>query len=254
MRVRRRSAIGGNRKTLHQSAKSELVAVRAEAADDGERRIGQRRAAALGLAGVDVGEMDFHERNLHSRQRVANGQAGVAVRSRVHERAVGAPAQGVNRLDDLPFPIVLRERELHAELLRDLQEARLDVGESFGPVKSRLTRAEQIEVGAIDDGDSHSPVSPSSQARNFATSSSDSGVCGSRVFTRGVGIGGVGAVALDVPDAPLKAPARRAAARLSEELTVAPANTASREALGAELPRGATVSAGTLLPGRALPR
>jgi hypothetical protein len=139
----------------------------------------------------------------------------MTVRTRVHERAIRSAAQRVDRIDDFPFPVVLRKRELDAELLCDLQETRLDVGESFGPIKSRLTRAEEIEVGAIDDGDSHSPVSPSSQARNFATSSSDSCACGTRGFTRGVGIGGVGGEVLAVPAAPLKAPASREAARLS---------------------------------------
>ena len=56
--------------------------------------------------------MDFHEGNGDAGERVTNGKAGVAVRSRVHERAVGTTAQRVNRLDNLAFPIVLREREL----------------------------------------------------------------------------------------------------------------------------------------------
>src|SRR5438552_17386426 len=118
----------------------------------------------------------------------------------------------------------------------------LDVGQSFGSVQSRLTRAEQIEIWAIDDGDFHSPVSPSSQARNFATSSSDSWVCGSRGLTRGVGVGGVGGVPAVPPRAPLNAPANLAAARLSDGFTVAPANTASSDALPAA-PEGGGVEA-----------
>src|SRR5712672_901650 len=175
--------------------------------------------------------MDFDEGNLHAGKSIANRETRVAVCAGVHQRAIGATTQRVNRFDDFPFSVVLRERELDSKLPGDLQEPRLDVGESLGPVKLRLARAEQIEVRAIDDGDSHSPVSPSSQARNFATSSSDSCACGTRGFTRGVGTGGVAGLVLDVPAAPLKAPARREAARLSAAFTVAPANTASSDAL-----------------------
>jgi len=87
-------------------------------------------------------------------------------------------------------------------------------------------------------------VSPSSQARNFATSSSDSWVCGSRGLTRGVGVGGVGGVPAVPPRAPLNAPANLAAARLSDGFTVAPANTASSDALPAAAEGGGVEACG----------
>src|SRR5206468_11870141 len=118
-----------------------------------------------------------------------------------------------------------------AELVGDFQNSGLDVGKRPRAVKLRLTGAEEIEIGAIDEGDLHSPVSPSSHARNFATSSSDSCAAGTRGLTRGVGLGGVRGVVLDVPTVPLNAPARRDAARLSAGFTLAPANTASSVAL-----------------------
>src|ERR1700741_1508343 len=121
----------------------------------------------------------------------------------------------------------------------------LDIGESFLSVKLGLAHAEEVEVRSIDDGDFHSPVSPSSQARNFATSSSDSCACGSRGFTRGVGIGGVGGVlVLPAVGTALKAPASRDAARASEGFTVAPANTASSDAPGAAVAIGGGGAAG----------
>src|SRR5437868_9162878 len=238
MRAGRRSAIGGDRKTFHETAQRQLVSVSAESADHCPRDIGQCRSPALRLARVDVGEMNFHKRDFYSRQRIANGEAGVAVRSGVDERTVSASTQRLHRVDDFPFSIVLREGELDTELFRDGQETLLDVGECLRSIQSRFARAEQIEIGAIDDCDFHSPVSPSSHARNFATSSSDSCACGSRGFTRGVGIGGVGGVLAVPPGAPLKAPASRDAARLSDGFTVAPANTTSSEAPGAPVATG----------------
>src|SRR5687768_16968684 len=114
-RAGRRSDIGRHRKKFHQTSQRQLVTISAETADDGESRISERGAAALRLAGVDVGQMDFNERNLHSGQSVADGEAGMAVSARVHERAIHATPQSVHRLDDFPFPIVLRERELDSE-------------------------------------------------------------------------------------------------------------------------------------------
>src|SRR5437762_13966363 len=86
-----------------------------------------------------------------TRQRIVNCQAGVAVGAGVYERAIDAPTQCLHRVDDLAFSIVLRERELHAQLSRDTQEMLLDVGQRFSPVKGRLARAEEIEIRSIDD-------------------------------------------------------------------------------------------------------
>src|SRR3954471_5688995 len=165
MRAGRRSAIGNDRKSFHQTAQRELVTVGSKAADYRNRGVGQRRPPTLWLTSVDVGQVYFDERDFDAGQRVANGEAGMAVCARVYQRAVGTTAQRVHRLDDLAFAIVLRKAEIDAQLFSDGQEVRLDVGQRLRSVKLWLTRAEEVEIWPIDDGDSHSPVSPSSQAR-----------------------------------------------------------------------------------------
>src|SRR5689334_11109652 len=245
IRAGRRSAIGDHRQSLHQAAQRQLVAVRSETANHGDGNVCDGRPTSLGLARVNVGEMHFDERNLYSSERITNRQTRVTVRPRVHQRAISATTQRLNRVDDIAFAVVLRERELNAELFGHGQEMRLNVGQRFLSIKFGLTRAEQIEVWAINDCDSHSPVSPSSQARNLATSSSDSCACGSRGLTRGVGIGGVGGV-VRAPGVPLNAPASRDAARLSAGFTCAPAKTASSDAPAAPLPITGAVSAGAI--------
>src|SRR6266542_303266 len=96
------------------------------------------------------------------------------VRPGVDERGVDFSAERVNRIDKLSFAVVLLKGERHTELTRDVLEILLDVGERFLPVEVGLANPEQIEVRAIQDGDFHSLVSPSSHARKLATSSSDS--------------------------------------------------------------------------------
>src|SRR3954467_3113602 len=225
-------------KTLHQTSQCQLIPIGAEAADDRQCRVGERGMPPLGLARKDVGDVQLDEGHPHADERVANGKARVGVRRRVHHRAVDAAAKSLHRVDHLTFSVVLREAELDTELFRHLQQARLDVRKRRCPIKLGLTGAEEIEIWTIDDGDLHSPVSPSSQARNLATSSSDSCAAGTRGFTLGVGIGGVGGVVLGAPAVPLNAPASRDAARLSAGLTDAPAKTASSVALGTAPPSG----------------
>src|SRR5258705_13864521 len=108
----RRSAIHSDRKKLYQSAQRQFVAIGAEAADHGYGSVCEGRATALGLAGGDVGEVDFDERNLHSCQRIANGEAGMAIGARIPERTGGATPQSGNSFDHLAFPGVLGESEL----------------------------------------------------------------------------------------------------------------------------------------------
>src|ERR1700681_3695400 len=111
-RAGRRSGIGGDRKLLHQSAQRQLVTVRSKTADDGDCGIREGGVSSFRLTREDVGEMDFDEGNLHASESVANRETRVAVSTGVHQRAIRTTAQRVNRLDDFPLPVVLREREL----------------------------------------------------------------------------------------------------------------------------------------------
>src|SRR3954462_2557212 len=149
-RAGRRSAIGGTLESLYQPTQREPVTVSAESADDRQRRISEVRMTALGLARIDVGDVQLDERNANADQRVADGETRVRICRRVHYRAIDPAAQRLHRVDHLAFPVVLREAELDSKLLRDFQEAALDVGKCPRPVKLRLTRAEQIEIGPID--------------------------------------------------------------------------------------------------------
>src|ERR1700694_4720666 len=114
MRAGRRSVTRRYRKRFHQSAQAQLVPIGTESTDHSESGVGQSRVTPLRLAREDVGQMDFDERDLYSGERVADGEAGVAVRAGVDERTIGSAAQSLDRIDDIPFPIVLRERELDA--------------------------------------------------------------------------------------------------------------------------------------------
>ena len=125
----------------------------------------------LGLARVDVRHVHLDERHLDRRQRVADREAAVRVRTRVDHDAIDCAAQRVNRVDQLALAVVLRELQLDAELLRDGSQRSLDVGERLAAVQRRLARAKQIQIRAVEDGDLHVFFSPLSQLLNCAMSS-----------------------------------------------------------------------------------
>src|SRR5688572_24104526 len=128
--------------------------------------------SALRLACVDVRDVDFHEGDGHAHERVAEGEAAVRIRAAVHDRSVDPPAHRVHGVDQLSLAVVLRALEVHAELLRDLSETALDILEGGATVAFRLTNAEQVEVGTVEEGDPHRCFSPCNQELNCSMSSS----------------------------------------------------------------------------------
>src|SRR5262245_56616170 len=65
------------------------------------------------------------------------------------DRALGARL--LDPVDDVALVVRLAEDDLPAELLGLLAHQLLDVGERRAAVLLRLTRAEQIEVGSVED-------------------------------------------------------------------------------------------------------
>src|SRR5688572_22022502 len=119
----------------------------------------------------------------------------MAVRSCVDQRAIGPAPHRVDRVDHRSFAVELGEVDLDAELLRDGPQPAVDVVESSGPVQVGLADAEQVEVRAVENGDPHLRLSPSSQAVNCSRSPSGASEASSEV-------GEPGAVAPAVPGVP----------------------------------------------------
>src|SRR5687767_10532675 len=173
-RAARRST---TREGCDEAPKAQLVAVGTEATEHRQRAACQGRPAALRLARVDVGEVHLDVADPHADQRIAQREARMAVRPGVDERAVGLAPHAVNRIDHRAFAVMLGEIELDAELRRHGPEVCFDVGERLTAVQMGLANSEKVEIRAVDNGDSHFRLSPSSQAVNC--SRSPSGACDS---------------------------------------------------------------------------
>src|SRR5262249_21618344 len=111
------------------------------------------------------------ERHRDGRQRVAYREARVRVRAGVDHYAIHLASQAMNGVDDLAFAIVLREADLRADLVADRTQRPLDVRERLASIQRRLARAEEIEIGPVDDRDLHVFFRPLSQLLNCAMSS-----------------------------------------------------------------------------------
>src|SRR5687768_14790629 len=149
----RRSVMRGQMR--YQATQRQLVTKHTQATHHADRRACEHRVTSFGLARVDVRDVDLDKRHADAGQRISKRQAGVRVRAGIHEGAVDPPTHGVDALDQLPFPVLLRELELDAQLLRDVAQFSLDIFERLVPVNLRLSRAEQVQIGAIENSDFH---------------------------------------------------------------------------------------------------
>src|SRR5262249_40895056 len=98
--------------------------------------------------------------------------------ARVDHHAVDLTAERLNRVDQLPFTVVLGELQLDPDLLRHRAQRAFDVVERLASVQRRLTGPEQIQIRAVDDGDLHDFVSALSHALNCSMSCGSPGVSG----------------------------------------------------------------------------
>jgi hypothetical protein len=104
--------------------------------------------------------------------RIAHRETRVREGGGIDHCAVGVPAQRLNRVHELALVIGLCPAALHPELLGNGPRRRLDLGQRGPPVHFGLTLAEQVEIGAVQNGDVHYVLRPFSQAWNWSRSSS----------------------------------------------------------------------------------
>src|SRR5215472_12633208 len=86
-----------------QPAERPLVAVRTEAAEYRACRRRKHRVTSLGLARIDVGQVDFDKGDRNGCQRIANGQTRMTVRPSIDDGPIGVAAKGVDRVDERAF-------------------------------------------------------------------------------------------------------------------------------------------------------
>eukprot|EP00825_Cyclidium_porcatum_P015735 TRINITY_DN19018_c0_g1_i1.p2 TRINITY_DN19018_c0_g1~~TRINITY_DN19018_c0_g1_i1.p2 ORF type:complete len:225 (+),score=29.08 TRINITY_DN19018_c0_g1_i1:189-863(+) len=128
------------------------VAVGAEAADHADRLVAEVAGMAERLAAVRVGQVDFDEGQGHCRQRVADRDGGVGEGGRIDQDEGGAVgAGGLDTVHQRVLGIGLTGAQLMAGFLRLRHQCQVDVCQRRMAIDLRLARAEQVEVGAMQD-------------------------------------------------------------------------------------------------------
>src|SRR5215469_8121014 len=102
------------------------------------------------LACVSVGQVNLDEGQADAEKRVAERNARMRERTRVHDEE-GNPfgAGPVDALEELMLGIALEGEQLVPGLVRDRGGTLLYRPEGVGAIDRRLARAEQIEVRAV---------------------------------------------------------------------------------------------------------
>src|SRR6185437_7414736 len=154
-RAGRRSAGTTGREMRHEPLEAEPVTIRAESRDHADRRVGEQGAAALGLAGEDVGQMHFDERHPDRQECIPDRKTRVRERRGIHERAVGRPFELLDGVDQLAFMVGLAENALDAKGAGAFLRSLLDLTERHRSVDLRLSLPQQIEIRPIQYRDAH---------------------------------------------------------------------------------------------------
>src|SRR5260370_32579178 len=107
-RARRRSGVMSGLEIPDQALESQPIALGAEPGHHPHRRVGQHRAAPLRLTREQVRQVYLDEGNADREQGIAHREAGMGVRRRTDDEAVGFPLETLDRVDQLARAVRLR--------------------------------------------------------------------------------------------------------------------------------------------------
>jgi len=111
------------------------------------------RGVAERLAGMDVAQVDFDGRDADGRDGVAQRVGVVGERAGVDHDAVGPPAGVVDRVHQRALVVGLQDTQRCSALRRDVFQPRVDLRQRDRAIHARFTRAEEVEIGAVEDED-----------------------------------------------------------------------------------------------------
>lgn len=125
-----------------------------EAADHTERDIRKMRMVAERLTRKHIGQVYLDERNSHRRKRIAQRNAGMRKRPGVaQDRRSPVLARLMYTTDQFVLGVGLEPGQLVSCRVRAIGQLLIDVSQRFVTIDFRLTCAQQIEVGSMQDQD-----------------------------------------------------------------------------------------------------
>ena len=102
--------------------------------------------------GKRIAQVNFDKRNLNGQKGVTQCNTRVRESARVQDDEVDAVnLRLLDPVDELMFGVALKTRKLVSELIGKLNAAFFNVGETRRAVDIRFTRAQQIQIGPVDE-------------------------------------------------------------------------------------------------------
>jgi hypothetical protein len=153
--------VGVSRTILRQARRAILVADHSKFQRSAPARIASLAFGPGGhigmmperLAFVDVRDVDLEHWPVEGVERIEHRHRGMGERAGVDDYARRGLAGGVDPVDDLPFPVGLVHHEAQPMPLGHHGATGLHIGEGVAAVDLGLAFAEQVQVGAVQDGD-----------------------------------------------------------------------------------------------------
>jgi len=96
---------------------------------------------AKGFALIDVAQMNFNSGNFDSRDRVANGNAGVRIRTWINHEAVILIDRAMNCIDKCAFVIRLQHRQLNLKAVCFLLKQQVNIAKCGSAINARFAVA-----------------------------------------------------------------------------------------------------------------
>lgn len=103
---------------------------------------------------MHIGQMHFDKRNIDGSQGIAQCNAGMRIRRSVDNDEISLVlASSLHPIDEFTFVIALKSGQYGAVFCGQLRQMLIDICQGLPTVDIRLTCAEQIQVGAVQNED-----------------------------------------------------------------------------------------------------
>ena len=129
------------------------VALGAEAADDARGDLRDIGLVAKRLSPVNVGQMHLNDRQLGERQRIEEGDRGMAVGGRIDDDAGLGAAGFLDPGNQFTLDIRLAEIDGKSQRLALGGAGLADISQGVAPIHLGLAYPQHVEIGPVEDED-----------------------------------------------------------------------------------------------------
>ena len=147
---------GGVSVNVNSRVNRQGVRIRSEARDDPTTDRGDHRMVPEGFAGVNIREMDLNGGDPDRRNGVAQVDACVSIGRGVQDDHIKLAFGLLYPLDQLALEVGLAKPDVDSASLSETSYLRFDVRKRCSSVNLRLTLAQEIQIGTVQEQDAHS--------------------------------------------------------------------------------------------------